>query len=116
MQTISTVGLAFLPEATPLGEKEGGEAGAPPTRTERPSAAYRALQCLAAPLGLFLFVWWCVGNARLWGAEAASDGCDATLWSAAESYFLYTYVMLALACCMPCLFCSVFMCCLPSAR
>ena len=98
-----------------------GEAGAPPTRIEKPSATYRALQCLTAPLGRFLFVWWCIGNRAavglcLWGAETASEGCDTELWSAAESYFIYTYIVLALSCCMPCLFCFVFMCCLSSAR
>lgn len=115
MQTLNLIGLAFLPQSTPLGEKQGGEPGAPPTRIERPSTTYRALQCLTAPLALFLLVWWVIGNVRLWGTEDSSEGC-AELWSATEGYFIYTYIVIALSCCMPCLFCGVFMCCLPSAR
>jgi len=115
MQTISLIGLAFLPQATALGEKQGGEAGAPPSRIETPSATYRALQCLSAPLYLFLFVWWVIGNVRLWGADSSSDGC-ADVWPATEEYFIYTYIVIGLSCCAPCLFCFVFMCCLPSGR
>ena len=65
--------------------------------------------------GLFLLVWFFVGNNRLWGAvpcpaSAAALGtcCDANLWWATRGWFIFTYVCFGLAA----LFCCCFCCCL----
>ena len=74
--------------------------------------------------GLFLFIWWIVGQGRLWASrpcapnELLSDPaeratcCDAGLWHATEGWFIFTYVILGL---VPVLCCSVC-CCMVASK
>lgn len=72
-------------------------------------------QSVVTAINIFLFVWFILGNQRLWGIESTlvcgGVCCSHALWHATTVYFIFIYVLLGVGvvfcCCCCCCFGSL---------